>query len=176
MLSKSLPAGNADAANSNSECNSSRNAFPLIRAIAPNASKALISGLTSAAVTGLGWWLPPVILAAHPASAADDQVLLSQVGALGIRLVKLGMIHPLDQEFAAEALRGLEQVVVVHQPRPEADRPFGRGKSSRRNLPVYDPLAWAICSVHCSGLVRKPSASTSTGASAIRVMVMSSSS
>ena len=43
MLSESLPTGNADAANSNSECNSSRNTFPLIRAIAPNASKALIS-------------------------------------------------------------------------------------------------------------------------------------
>jgi hypothetical protein len=42
--------------------------------------------------------------------------------------------------------------------------------------PFSAAIASAICSFHCSGVVRKPSASTSTGASAIRVMVISSSS
>src|SRR6266487_5287934 len=39
-------------------------------------------------------------------------------------------------------------------------------------IPFSAAIARAICSFHCSGLVRKPSASTSTGASAIKVMVM----
>src|SRR5215218_3083460 len=42
-------------------------------------------------------------------------------------------------------------------------------------IPFSRAIASAICSFHWSGLVRKPSASTSTGASAIRVIVISSS-
>src|SRR6266498_5021785 len=38
--------------------------------------------------------------------------------------------------------------------------------------PFSAAIAFAIGSFHCSGLVRKPSGSTSTGASAIRVMVI----
>src|SRR5213592_2720322 len=43
-------------------------------------------------------------------------------------------------------------------------------------MPFSAAIACAIRSFHCAALVRKPSASTSTGASAIRVMVISSSS
>src|SRR5437667_3129910 len=39
-------------------------------------------------------------------------------------------------------------------------------------MPFSVAIASAICWFHCSGLVRKPSGSTSTGASAIRVMVI----
>src|SRR5437868_479245 len=39
-------------------------------------------------------------------------------------------------------------------------------------MPFSAAIACAICSLHCSGVVRKPSASTSTGASAIRVVVI----
>ena len=75
----------------------------------------------------------------------DDAAL----GALGVRLVKLGMIHPLDQEFAAEALRGLEQVVVIEEKRgfveerikealyPFADRPRVVGKRDERGSPLF---------------------------------------
>src|SRR5512132_4305190 len=45
-----------------------------------------------------------------------------------------------------------------------------RSVSSGR--PFSAAIAWAICSFDCSGLVMKPSASTSTGASAISVMAI----
>jgi hypothetical protein len=40
-------------------------------------------------------------------------------------------------------------------------------------MPFSAAIASAIGSFHCSGLVRKPSESTSTGASAINVIVIS---
>src|SRR6266540_5518363 len=46
-------------------------------------------------------------------------------------------------------------------------------RSVKSGTPFSAAIACAICSFHCSGFVMKPSASTSTGASAIRVMVIS---
>src|SRR6266498_1896908 len=46
-------------------------------------------------------------------------------------------------------------------------------RSVSSGMPFSVAIDWAICSFHCSGFVMKPSASTSTGASAIRVMVIS---
>src|SRR5581483_2827488 len=62
----------------------------------------------------------------------------------GFDLVRGG----LGQEIVARChrARGLEQVVVVHHPRAAAARPLGRGRRSRRNLPVYELGTWAICS------------------------------
>jgi hypothetical protein len=49
-------------------------------------------------------------------------------------------------------------------------------RSLSSGIPFSRAIASAIVSFHCSGSVRKPSASMSTGASAIRVRVLSSSS
>src|SRR5438094_4428481 len=46
-------------------------------------------------------------------------------------------------------------------------------RSLSSGTPFSAAIAWAICSFHCSGSVRKPSGSRSAGASAIRVMVIS---
>src|SRR6266566_8760148 len=51
----------------------------------------------------------------------------------------------------------------------------GQCRSLSSGMPFSAAIDWAICSFHCSGFVMKPSASTSTGASAIRVVVISSS-
>src|SRR5512132_2483475 len=45
-------------------------------------------------------------------------------------------------------------------------------RSVSSGTPFSAAIAWAICSFHCSGFVMKPSASTSTGASAISVMAI----
>src|SRR5947208_4135241 len=45
-------------------------------------------------------------------------------------------------------------------------------RSVSSTMPLSPAIAWAICSFHCAGVVRKPSASTSTGELAIRVMVI----
>ena len=57
-------------------------------------------------------------------SWADTRQALSDLGldaaalaAGGIRLVKLGLIHPLDRSFLAEALAGVEEVIVVEEKR-----------------------------------------------------------
>jgi indolepyruvate ferredoxin oxidoreductase len=75
----------------------------------------------------------------------DDRAL----SECGIRLVKLGMIYPLDTRFAAEALRGLLQVVVIEEKRgfveerikealyPFADRPEVIGKKDELGAPLF---------------------------------------
>jgi indolepyruvate ferredoxin oxidoreductase len=67
----------------------------------------------------------------------------------GIRLVKLGLIHPLDREFAVSALRGVEEVVVVEEKRgfveerlkealyALAERPRIVGKADERGAPLF---------------------------------------
>src|SRR6266705_896544 len=52
-------------------------------------------------------------------------------------------------------------------------RTTSQWRSVSSAMPFSAAIAAAICSFHCSGCVKKPSASTSTGASAIRVIVMS---
>ena len=66
----------------------------------------------------------------------------------GIRLVKVGLVHPLDREFAAAALRGVEEVVVVEEKRAFLeesirsalyalpDRPRVVGKRDERGAPL----------------------------------------
>jgi indolepyruvate ferredoxin oxidoreductase len=89
-------------------------------------------------------------------SWADTLQALSDLGldapalaAGGIRLVKLGLIHPLDRSFLAEALGGVEQVIVVEEKRgfleqgirdalyhlPE--RPRVLGKLDERGAPLF---------------------------------------
>ena len=89
-------------------------------------------------------------------SFADTRQALVDLGlddaalaASGIRLVKLGLIHPLDADFAARALRGVEEVVVVEEKRgfvedriKEAlyqfpDRPRVVGKRDERGAPLF---------------------------------------
>ncbi|HET7826188.1 MAG TPA: indolepyruvate ferredoxin oxidoreductase family protein [Anaeromyxobacter sp.] len=67
----------------------------------------------------------------------------------GIRLVKLGLIHPLDRAFVQGAVRGVEEVVVVEEKRgfledaikaalyPLADRPRVVGKQDERGAPLF---------------------------------------
>ena len=57
-------------------------------------------------------------------SYADTRQALRDLGladdalaAAGVRLVKLGLLTPLDRTFVAEAVRGLEQVIVVEEKR-----------------------------------------------------------
>ncbi len=69
--------------------------------------------------------------------------------AAGIRLVKVGLLYPLDLAFAARALRGLEQVVVVEEKRgfleerlkealyPFPDRPQVLGKQDLEGAPLF---------------------------------------
>src|SRR5215510_3862938 len=52
-------------------------------------------------------------------------------------------------------------------------RTTSQWRSVSPGMPLSRAIASAIVSFHCSGLVMKPSESTSTGASAIRVMVIS---
>jgi len=89
-------------------------------------------------------------------SWADTLQALSDLGlddaalaAGGVRLVKLGLIHPVDRHFLAEALRGLEQVVVVEEKQgfleaavKEAlydlpDRPRLVGKRDEQGAPLF---------------------------------------
>ena len=56
------------------------------------------------------------------------------------------------------------------------NRTTSQCRSVSSGIPLSRAIAAAIDSFHWSGSVMKPSASTSTGASAIRVMVISSSS
>jgi indolepyruvate ferredoxin oxidoreductase len=89
-------------------------------------------------------------------SFADTRQALLDLGlddaalrAAGIRLVKLGLIHPLDGAFAAEALRGVEEAVVVEEKRgfveerikaalyPLAERPRVLGKEDERGAPLF---------------------------------------
>lgn len=89
-------------------------------------------------------------------SFADTRQALLDLGlddatlrAAGIRLVKLGLIHPLDEAFAAEALRGLEEVLVVEEKRgfveerlkaalyPLPERPRVLGKLDERGAPLF---------------------------------------
>ncbi len=89
-------------------------------------------------------------------SWADTRQALADLGldddalrAAGIRLVKLGLIHPLDATFALEALRGVEEVVVVEEKRgfveerlkaalyPLAERPRVVGKEDERGAPLF---------------------------------------
>ncbi len=89
-------------------------------------------------------------------SWADTRQALEDLGldeaalrAAGVRLVKLGLIHPLDWAFAAEALRGVEQVVVVEEKRgfleerikealyPFPDRPRVLGKQDEQGAPLF---------------------------------------
>ncbi len=89
-------------------------------------------------------------------SFADTRQALLDLGlddaalrAAGIRLVKLGLIHPLDEAFAVEALRGLEEVLVVEEKRgfveerlkaalyPLAERPRVLGKVDERGAPLF---------------------------------------
>ena len=89
-------------------------------------------------------------------SWADTRQALEDLGldeaalrAAGVRLVKLGLIHPLDSDFAAAALRGLEQVLVVEEKRgfleerikaalyPFADRPRVLGKRDEQGAPLF---------------------------------------
>jgi len=89
-------------------------------------------------------------------SFADTRQALLDLGlddaalrAAGIRLVKLGLIHPLDQAFAVEALRGVEEVVVVEEKRgfvedrlkaalyPPAARPRVLGKLDEHGAPLF---------------------------------------
>src|SRR5262245_39900942 len=51
-------------------------------------------------------------------------------------------------------------------------RTTSQWRSVSSGMPFSRAIASAICSFHCSGSVRKPSASTSTGASAMSVMVI----
>src|ERR671935_3220040 len=53
-------------------------------------------------------------------------------------------------------------------------RTTSQWRSVSSAIPFSPAIASAIASFHCSGSVRKPSASTSTGASAMSVMVISS--
>ena len=75
-----------------------------------------ISGATSGARVG--------IIAAGK-SYADVRQALTQLGlseadlaGAGIRLLKLGLIHPLDPEIVTEFVSGLDEVVVVEEKRP----------------------------------------------------------
>src|SRR5581483_512495 len=52
-------------------------------------------------------------------------------------------------------------------------RTTSQWRSVSSGMPLPAAIASAICSFHCSASVRNPSASTSTGASAIRGVVMS---
>src|SRR6266566_6265502 len=52
------------------------------------------------------------------------------------------------------------------------NRTTSQCRSLSSGTPLAVAIAWAICSFHCSGSGRKPSASTSTEASPIRVMVI----
>ncbi len=75
----------------------------------------------------------------------DDAAL----SAGGVRLVKLALIHPLDARFAAEALGGMEQVVVVEEKRSFVEaalrdalyalpaRPRVLGKRDARGEPLF---------------------------------------
>src|SRR6266849_10328429 len=51
-------------------------------------------------------------------------------------------------------------------------RTTSQWRSVSSAIPFSAAMAAAICSFHCSGFVKKPSASTSTGASAIKVLVI----
>jgi indolepyruvate ferredoxin oxidoreductase len=89
-------------------------------------------------------------------SWADTRQALADLGlddaalrAAGVRLVKLGLIHPLDPAFAVEALRGVEEVVVVEEKRgfveealkaalyPLAERPRVVGKEDGLGAPLF---------------------------------------
>ncbi|HEY6098400.1 MAG TPA: indolepyruvate ferredoxin oxidoreductase family protein, partial [Anaeromyxobacter sp.] len=89
-------------------------------------------------------------------SFADTRQALSDLGLedatlrdAGIRLVKLGLVHPLDGAFVVDALRGVEEVLVVEEKRgfleerikaalyPLADRPRVLGKEDERGAPLF---------------------------------------
>jgi len=89
-------------------------------------------------------------------SFADTRQALLDLGlddaalrAAGIRVVKLGLIHPLDGAFVAGALRGVEEVVVVEEKGgfieervkaalyPLAERPRVVGKEDERGAPLF---------------------------------------
>ena len=67
----------------------------------------------------------------------------------GVRLVKLGLIHPLDGRFVAEAVRGVEEVIVVEEKRGFLeerirdalyhlpDRPRVIGKRDEHGAPLF---------------------------------------
>jgi indolepyruvate ferredoxin oxidoreductase len=69
--------------------------------------------------------------------------------AAGVRLVKVALLHPLDAAFAAEALRGVPEAVVVEEKRgfledalkqalyALADRPRVLGKRDERGAPLF---------------------------------------
>jgi indolepyruvate ferredoxin oxidoreductase len=76
-----------------------------------------------------------------------------KLSELGVRILKLGMIWPLEPEIVRRYARGLEEIVVIEAKTPfiesqvrdalyaEADRPRVLGKRDERGAPLIPPFA-----------------------------------